>query len=66
MSGIREEILKTDKYKVKVRFLKGGTIADMGDNIKPIFIREPDYIILYVGTNNASNLTVRDIIEKLL
>ena len=60
MSRIREEILKAHKYEVKVRFLKGGTIEDMGDNVKPILIREPDYIILHVGTSNASNLTVRD------
>ena len=38
----------------------------MEDNIKPILKREPDYIILHVGTNNATNLTARDILDKLL
>ena len=38
----------------------------MEDNIKPILKREPDYMILHVGTNNATNLTVRDMLEKLL
>ena len=66
MSGIREELLKTDKHNVKVRFFRGGTIEDMEDNIKPILKREPDYIILHVGTNNAANLTARDILDKLL
>ena len=66
MSGIREELLKTDKHNVKVRFFRGGTIEDMEDNIKPILKREPDYIILHVGTNNATNLTARDILDKLL
>ena len=66
MLRVREEILKTDKCEVEVRFLQGGTIEDMGDNIKPILIREPDYIIIHVGTNNASKLMVRDLIEKLL
>ena len=38
----------------------------MKDNIKPILKGEPYYIILYVGTNNAANLTARDILDKLL
>ena len=66
MSGIREELLKTDKHNVKVRFFRGGTIEDMEDNIKPVLKREPDYIILHVGTNNATNSTARDILDKLL
>ena len=66
MSGRREELLKTDKHNVKVRFFRGGTIEDMEDNIKPILKREPDYIILHVGTNNATNLTARYILDKLL
>ena len=52
MSGRKEELLKTDKHNVKVRFFRGGTIEDMKDNIKPILKRKPDYIILYVGTMN--------------
>ena len=66
MPGIREELLKTDKHNVKVRFFRSGTIEEMEDNIKPILKREPDYIILHVGTNNATNLTVRDILDKHL
>ena len=66
MSGIREELLKTDEHNVKVRIFRGGTIEDMEDNIKPVLKREPDYIILLVGTNNATNSTARDILDKLL
>ena len=66
MSGIREELLKTDKNNVKVKLFVGGTIEDMEDNIKPILKRELDYIILHVGTNNTTNLTARDILDKLL
>ena len=60
MSRMREEFLKTDKHNVKVRFFIGGTIEDMEDNVKPIFQREPYYIILHLGTNNATNLMARD------
>ena len=55
--GIREELLKTDKQNVKVTFFRGGTIEDMGDDMKPILKREPNYIILHVGTKKATNLT---------
>ena len=66
MSGIREEFLKTDKDNVKVSFFGGGTIEDMEDNIKHILEREPNCIILHIGTNNATNLTAIDILDKLL
>ena len=35
-------------------------------NSKTILIREPDYIILHVGTNSATNLTAGDMFGKLL
>ena len=66
MLGIKEELLKTDKNDAKVRFCRGGTIEDTEDNTKSIFKREPDYAILHVGSNNATNLTARDIRGKLL
>ena len=66
MSGVREELLKTDKHNVKVSFFRGGTIEDMEDNIKHILKRETDCIILHIGTNNATNLTASDILDKLL
>ena len=66
MSEIIEELLKTDKHNVKVSFFRGGTIEDMEDNIKHILKREPICIILYIGTNNATNLTASDILDKLL
>ena len=66
ISEIREELLRTDKHNVKLRFLRGGNIEDMEDNVKPILKREPDCLILHVGTNNATNFTARDILGKLL
>ena len=38
----------------------------MEHNIKSILKRDPDYIIFHVGTNNETNLTARDILDKLL
>ena len=65
MFGIRK-LLITDKHNVKARFFRGGTTEDMEDNIKSILKREPDDIIIHVGTNNATNLTARHILYKLL
>ena len=66
MSGITEEHLKTDKHNIKVSFFRSGTIEDMEYDIKHILKREPDCIILHIGTNNAINLTANDILDKLL
>ena len=66
MSGIREELLKTDKHNVKESFFRGGTTENMEDNIKHILKRKPDCIILHIGTNNATNLTASDILDKHL
>ena len=61
------ELLKIDKHDVKVRYFRGGTIKDMEDNIKSILSKgESDYIILHVGTNNATNFTARHILEQHL
>ena len=42
MSGRKEELLKTDKHNVNIRFFRGGTIEDMKDNIKPILERKTE------------------------
>ena len=57
---LEERIQRLDNNKV----VRG--VEDMEDNIKPVLKREPDYIILHVGTNNATNSTARDILDKLL
>ena len=66
MTKIKEELLKTDKHDVTVRFLRGGTTEDREDNIKPILKGELDDIFLYVRTNNATHLTASNILDKLL
>ena len=63
---IREDLLITNKRKVKMRFLRGGTVEDTTDNIKSILKRGPDFIISHVGTNNAVSMTSRDILNKLM
>ena len=42
------------------------TIEDVEDNIQPTLKRDPDLVIIHVDTNNANNITSREILNKLL
>ena len=44
----------------------GSMISDMYDLFKPILERNPDYIILHIGTNNASKNTANELLVKIL
>ena len=44
----------------------GSMISDMYDLFKPILERNPDYIILHIGTNNASKNTANELLDKIL
>ena len=65
VSGLKEE-LSNKKHQVKVRCCRGATVEDMFDYVKPILKRKPDYVVLHVGTNNAEDMTSRNILGKLL
>ena len=66
LSGLKEELLSNKKHQVKVRCCRGTTVEDMFDQVKPILKQKPDYIVLHVGTNNAKDMTSRNILEKRL
>ena len=38
----------------------------MRDYIKPLLRKEPDRVILHIGTNNATNETSREIVDEML
>ena len=63
--GLKQE-LPNKKHQVKVRCCRGATVEDMFDYVKPILKRKPDYVVLHVGTNNAKDMTSRNILGKLL
>ena len=63
-SGLKEELLSNKKHRVKVRCCRGATVQDMFDYVKPILKRKPDYFVLYVGTNNVRDMTLRNILDK--
>ena len=53
--------------KVKVSLFPGCTTMDMKDHIKPILRRNPDAIVMHVGTNSLrSSASVRDCAEEIV
>ena len=65
MAGIDENRLTNGKHKVKVRYFPGARTDDMYDYMKPPLRTLSDYIILHIGTNDALNNTLREILDKL-
>ena len=66
VSVFKKEFLLNKKHQVKVRCCRGATVEDMFDYVKPILKRKPDYVVLHVGTNNAKDITLWNILDKIL
>ena len=66
VSGLKEELLSNKKHQVIVRCSRGATVEDIFDYVKPILKRKPDYVVLHVGTNNAKDMTSKNMLDKLL
>ncbi len=43
----------------------GATIEDMGDYLKPVIRKEPESIILHVGTNDLKSLSPKQVAEGI-
>ena len=65
LSGPQPGLL-SQKRKVKVKTFSGANVRDMHDNIKPILRHKPEYIILHIGTNDALNIPLNEILDKSL
>ena len=58
--------VNTKTANVKVHAFSGVTIEDLHDCMLPIARKEPDNLIIHVGTNNIRNDTPEKIVEKLM
>ena len=65
LNGIEESRLKR-KYPAKVRAYPGASIGDMYDYLTPLLKKEPTFIFLHVGSNNATSDDSKTILDKLL
>ena len=65
VNGIDEKKLQKNG-SAKVFYFSGARINDMNHHLMPIIAKRPDYLILHVGTNDATTNTSRKIIDDLL
>ena len=66
ISGIDQQLLSVKWRIIKVRSFPGSTINDKYDYIKLLLKKNPDSVILHVGTNDAPNSTSRTILDNML
>ena len=58
---------KLEKHgNVKVFYFSGARINDMNHHLMPIIAKRPNYLILHVGSNDATINTSRKIMVDLL
>ena len=66
VNGIDEKRLSQKYGNVKVFHFSDARIEDLSHYIVPIIKNKPDYLILHVGTNDATTNSPRKILEDLL
>ena len=66
ISGIDEKRLSKKHSNVNVFHFAGARIEDVNQYIIPIIKKQPDYLILHVGTNDATTNTSKTIVNDLL
>ena len=66
VNGIDEKRSSKKPGSVKVFHFSGARIEDINHYIIPIIKKQPDYLILHVGTNDATTNTSKKIIDDLL
>ena len=60
-----DETPMTRKFNVKMRSFPGAKTNDMFYYLVSLLEKNPDYVILHVGTNNAVDQQSSDIISKI-
>ena len=65
LAGIEQKCISGNR-NIKVRIFPGATTHDMFNYPKPLLKKNPDSIILHIGTNNSVHETSRDILNGIL
>ena len=66
VNHIDEKRLSTKHGNVKVFHFSATRIEHINQYIIPIIKKQPDYLILHVGTNDATTNTSKKIVDDLL
>ena len=59
INGVIEERINKKDRPVKVRNFLAATVADMEHYVIPVIQKQPNDVILHVGTNDVKNLPSR-------
>ena len=66
VNGVNEKRLSKTHGNIMVFHFSGPRIEDISQYIIPIIKKQPDYLILHVGTNDAKTNTSKKIVDDLL
>ena len=66
LNGIIQERLSRKERVVKVHNFRGATVDDMKHHVIPLLRKEPSFIIIHAGTNNAPYLISLKILNNLI
>ena len=65
VAGIDERKMSS-KRLIKVKSFPSATCSDMYHYLVPILEKQPDHVILHVGTNDVAHYEGTDIVDKML
>ena len=66
VNGIEEKRLSRNPGNVNVFHFSRARTEDINQNVMPVIKKEPDYLILHVGTNDATTNTSKKVVDDLL
>ena len=64
LNGIIQEQLSRKGRVVKVHNFQGATVDDLKHHVIPLIRKEPSFVIIHAGTNDAPYLTSREILDN--
>ena len=66
LNGIIQKRLSRNVRVDKVHNFRGATVDDMKHHVIPLLRKEPSFIIIYAGTNDALYLASQKILDNLI
>ena len=67
MNGLEENRMRNvGKHTVKIRAFPGANVLDMYSYITPLLNKNPTYVFLHIGCNDATNMTSSQIHDAIL
>ena len=58
--------MPTEKHGIHIEIYKGSTTEAMAHHIRPCFVKQPDQIVLHVGTNDIRDKQPDEIVDGIM